>query len=134
VLAPRLRLLVRGRKTATRMSMGKELVFETNGDWVWKQAEDKHEYAEQFLWLYGDGVRMAFTEETRFGGLGGQRLTIAEALQRLMGELRQSAPRMSVDERLMQQPRLRLPLVDEDRGHELLADLMFQAVREGLWE
>jgi hypothetical protein len=72
--------------------------------------------------------------ETRFTGLGGVRaLTGFESLQALTAQLRQRAPHTVLDERFMQLPRFSLPLVDEDRGQELLGDLLYQAVQEGMW-
>jgi hypothetical protein len=135
MLYSQLRLLVRGRRATTTVEPGVELGFEENGAWAWKQVEGKYERVEQFLWLYGAGIRAAFSHETRFSGLGAQRgLSIFESLQRLMEELRLRVPHAVVDERFMQAPRFRLPLVDEERGQELLGELLFLALQEGLWE
>ena len=50
-----------------------------------------------------------------------------------MGELQRSAPHAAVDERFTQMPRFTMPLVEPERSQELLAELLFQAVDEGLW-
>jgi hypothetical protein len=58
---------------------------------------------------------------------------VFENLQRLAGELHQRAPHAVVDGRFLAMTRFSLPLVEEDRSHELMAELLFQAVEEGLW-
>ncbi|MDY7225807.1 hypothetical protein [Hyalangium rubrum] len=134
VLYPQLRLLIRGRRITTTVESEVEETYDADGDRVRKMVEVKHDHIEQFLWLYGDGVRAAFSLETRFSGLGsGRGLSGFESLQRVMEELRRGAPQVVVDERFMRMPRFRLPLVDEDRGQELLGELLHQAVQEGLW-
>jgi hypothetical protein len=130
----RLRLLIRGRRNTTVVEMREETPLEVESDRPREQVKKKFERVEQFLWIYGEGLRAAFTLETRFSGLSGARpLSAFESLQALTEQLRQRAPHTVLDERLMQAPRFTLPLVDEDRGQELLGDLLYQAVQEGLW-
>jgi hypothetical protein len=130
----KLRLLIRGRRNSTVVEVREETTFEVEGERPKEQVKTKLERVEQYLWIYGDGVRAAFTLETRFSGLVGVRpLSAFEGLQALMEQLRQRAPHTVLDERFMQLPRFTLPLVDEDRGQELLGDLLHQAVQEGLW-
>ncbi|MBN1206130.1 MAG: hypothetical protein JXB05_14530 [Myxococcaceae bacterium] len=135
VLYPELRLLVRGRRiqaaTEARAERGAEAEL---AGFVMMGVEAKQEQYGQFLWAYGEGVRVAFSRETGFAGLGAQRgLSSFDSLQRLMEELRGRAPQVVIDERFMKAPRFSLPLVEEERSHELFADLLDQAVQEGLW-
>lgn len=135
-----LRLLVRGRRTTTTV--------EEVEDWDAPRVRDgrgrvsteptrkevRTEHSSQLLWLYGDGGRAAFSEGTQFMGLGARRgLSLHESLQNLAAELRERAPQVVMDERLMALPRFNLPLVDPERSVELFAELLFEAVRRGLW-
>jgi hypothetical protein len=135
VLYPELRLLVRGRRRnlVTEARVNWEAEADVEG-FVRKNGEVKSEKHEQFLWAYGEGVRVAFARETSFAGLGEQRgISHFDSLQRLMEELCSRAPQVVLDERFMKVPRFSLPLVEEERSQELLADLLDQAVQEGLW-
>ena len=132
-----LRLVVRGRQSTTHVETKEEVEHEYSGRGsrrVVKTVEEKHVRVESFLWVLGKGLRAAFTQSTQFMGLGGQLApTVHENLQRLLGELRRRASHVVVDERLMQMPRFTLPLVEPGRSQELFAELLFQAVDEGLW-
>lgn len=132
-----LRLVVRGRRSFTQVETKQEVEHHYSGRGtrrVAKTVEEKHVRVENFLWVLGKGSRAAFTQSTHFMGLGRQfSITLHENLQRLMDELRRRAPHVVVDERLMQMPSFVMPLVDPDRSQELFAELLFQAVDEGLW-
>jgi hypothetical protein len=129
-----LHLLLRGRRNTTVVEEREETSLEVEGERPRETVKTKFERVEQYLWVYGEGVRAAFTLETRFSGLGeGPRLSAFESLQVLTAQLRQRAPHAVLDERFMLIPRFTLPLVDADRGQELLGDLLYQAVQEGLW-
>jgi hypothetical protein len=94
----------------------------------------KFERVEQYLWAYGEGVRAAFTLETRFTGLSNALPHSAfESLAVLTEQLRQRAPHTVLDDRFMLLPRFSLPMVEVDRGQELLGALLYQAIQEGLW-
>lgn len=133
-----LRLLVRGRRIVTHVE-AQHMVETPNytryrQHWVHQTTEAKREEVEAFLWALGKGTRLAFTQASHFNGLGGQLAsTVFENLQRLTRALHQRATHAVVDDRFVQQPRFILPLVEQDRGQELLAELLFQAVEEGLW-
>jgi len=130
----RLRLLIRGRRNTTVVEERDETPIEVESERPREKVKTKFERVEQFLWIYGEGIRAAFTLETRFNGLPGARpLSAFESLQVLTEQLRQRAPQTVLDERLMQLPRFTLPLLDEDRGQELLGDLLYQSIQEGLW-
>ena len=93
----------------------------------------KHQHVENFLWVYGGTVRVAFSEATSFISLGAkQGLSKHVALQNLLAELRQRAPQAVVDERLMG-PSLSLPMVGPERSQEVLAGLMDQSIQASLW-
>jgi hypothetical protein len=132
-----LRLVMRGRQSTTHVETKEEVEHQYVGRGrrrVVKTVEEKHVRVENFLWVLGKGLRAAFTQSTQFMGLGGQLApTVHENLQRLMGELRRRTPHAVVDERLMQMPRFTMPLVDPARSQELFAELLLQAVAEGLW-
>jgi hypothetical protein len=133
-----LRLLVRGRRVVTHVE-AQHMVETPNytpyrQHWVHQTTEAKREEVESFLWTLGKGARLAFTQSTHFNGLGEQLASsVFENLQRLMKELQRRAPHVVLDERLVQQPRFILTQVDPDRGQEMLAELLLQAVEEGLW-
>ncbi len=133
-----LRLLMRGRSIATRLETQRVLdPHEHLGHprhWMHRTVQVRHEQLENFLWGLGKGTRMAFTQGTHFNGLGEQRAaSVFENLQRLANEFRRRAPHAVLDERFQQMPRFILPLVEEERSQELLAELLFQAIEEGLW-
>ncbi len=129
-----LRLLIRGRRSSTVVEVREETSLEVPSEGTREQVKTRFERVEQYLWIYGGDVRAAFTLETRFNGLWGERpLSAFESLQALTAQLRQRAPHTVLDERFLQLPRFSLPLVDEDRGQELLGDLLYQAIQEGLW-
>lgn len=134
-----LRLLVRGRRIITQIEKTQEVDYDhtTRGrssDRVIKLVEEKREQMENFLWVLGKDFQAAFTQSTQFMGLGDQlAFTVHENLQRLMGELRRRATHVVVDERLVQMPRFLMPLVEPSRSQALFAELLFQAVDEGLW-
>ena len=134
-----LRLLVRGRRTITQVEKKQEVYYDHDTEGrsstrAFTTVEEKREQVENFLWVLGKGFRAAFTQTTQFMGLAQQLApTVHENLQRLMGELRRRATHVTVDERLVQMPRFVMPLVDPDRSQELFAELLFQAVDEGLW-
>jgi hypothetical protein len=134
-----LRLLMRGRRTFTQVEKKQEVDYDYDSEGrssarVITTVEEKRERVENFLWVLGKDFRAAFTQSTQFMGLGGQLApTVHENLQRVMGELRRRATHMTVDERLVQMPRFVMPLVDPSRSQELFAELLFQAVDEGLW-
>jgi hypothetical protein len=134
-----LRLLMRGRRTFTQVERKQEVDYDYDSEGrssarVITTVEEKRERVENFLWLLGKDFRAAFTQSTQFMGLGGQLApTVHENLQRLMGELRRRATHVTVDERLVQMPRFVMPLVGPSQSQELFAELLFQAVDEGLW-
>lgn len=132
-----LRLLMRGRRTTTHVETTQEVDYEVHPHRYHrtpKEVEEKRQTVENFLWVMGKGFRAIFNESTQFMGLGALRtFTVHENLQRLMAELHQRAPHVARDERFVQQSRFVMPLVDPGRGQELLAEVMFQAVEEGLW-
>jgi hypothetical protein len=133
-----LRLLMRGRRVSTQVESKHEVETDYHGGRgsyrVHKVVEEKRQVVEDFVWVLGKGCRLAFTQATQFTGLGNLRtFTVHENLQRLMGELQRRAPHAVVDERFVQMPRFVMPLVDPERSQELLAELLFQAVDEGLW-
>jgi hypothetical protein len=134
-----LRLLMRGRRITTQVEKKQEVDYDYNTEGrssarVVTTVEEKREQVENFLWVLGRNFRAAFTQTTQFMGLGGQLApTVHENLQRLMGELRRRATHVTVDERLVQMPRFAMPMVDPGRSQELFAELLFQAVDEGLW-
>lgn len=139
----RLKLLVRGRRLT--LSVEKQLEWSLpdaqplvgrRGFSVQelKVQEVKKEEHSQFLWAYVEGLRMVFTQGTQFQGLGARRgASLYESLQNLTGELHQRAPQAIRDDRLLALPRLSLPLVHEERGQELFAELLFQAVKQRVW-
>jgi len=132
-----LRLLVKGRRSTTHVEVKEEVEREYSGRGtrrVVKTVEEKRVQVDNFLWVMGKGLRAAFTQSTQFMGLGGRLgFTAHENLQRLMSELQRRATHVVVDERLMQFPRFLMPLVEPSRSQELYAELLFQAVAEGLW-
>ncbi|MBU8896004.1 hypothetical protein KRR26_10330 [Corallococcus sp. M34] len=129
------RLLVRGQRA--RVAPAPELIpiFPQSPRWRTAPAAAKHASTEHFLWVFGEGFRASFDEGTELGGMGAARRapTHVAGLQALMEALRWRAPHAVVDDRLLRMPRLTLPFVDEDQGQEVFADLLFQAVRAGLW-
>jgi hypothetical protein len=141
-----LRLLVRGRRTTTTVEQSVEWVTPDDRDasmlrggrgWSrpeLKTFEMKQDHHSQFLWAYGEGGRVAFSERTLFAAQGvKQGTTLGESLQTLGAELRQRAPQVVMDERLVGMPRFSLPLVDPKRSQELFAELLFEAVRRRVW-
>jgi hypothetical protein len=134
-----LRLLVRGRRAVTHVEKMQEAYYDHDTEGrsstrMFTKPEEKREQVEHFLWVLGKDFRAAFTQTTQFMGMGRQLApTVHENLERLMGELRRRATHVVVDERLMQMPRFLMPLVDPSRSQELFAELLFQAVDEGLW-
>ncbi len=131
-----LRLLVRGRRKTTSVETKEEVEYHGPRQRyaVKRQVDVKTDHLEHFLWVYGDGLRAAFDMGTNFAGLGEKRgLTKTSAIQALLNELRERAPRAVVDERFLQAPRLSLPLVGPERSHEVLAGLTYEALQEGLW-
>ncbi|HYI00178.1 hypothetical protein [Hyalangium sp.] len=137
VRSAELRLLMRGRRASTQVETKQEEETHYHGGRrhrIHKTVEEKRHVVENFVWVLGKGCRLAFTQATQFTGLGDLRtFTVHENLQRLMGELQRRAPHAVVDERFLQMPRFVMPLVDPERSQELLAELLFQAVDEGLW-
>lgn len=131
-----LRLLVRGRRTNRTVEnvVETELVHDRSGmRMVSHQVEVAHEDAGLFLWAYGPDFRAAFTSATDFGGLGARRgLARNVDIQVLAELLRERAPHVAYDDRLMRHPSLSMPLVDLERTHELFGELLWQAVREGV--
>jgi hypothetical protein len=135
-----LRLLARGRRKSVTVDKQLDVEYDRISLDDAKPArkvvihEVKQHHIENFLWVYGGEVRAAITEETSFAGLGAPRVpTKFAALQALMGELQKRAPQVVVDERLLRTQRLAIPLVDPDRGQEVLAGLTDKAIQEGLW-
>lgn len=135
VLYSELRLLVRGRRTVVEMES--RPIWERDAT---ASAMDPSNHAVrreqhgQFLWVLGERVRVAFSHETTFTGLGEQMgLSRHDSLERLTEELRQRAPQAVFDDRFMRNPRFTLPMVEEERGQEMLAELLDQAIQEGLW-
>lgn len=135
VLYTELRLLVRGRRVT--IEVGDRPVWDSDADLAvlgGVKPESRREQYDQFLWIYGEGVQAAFTHATAFAGLGEQMgLTRYDSLNRLTEELRQRAAQVVFDERFMRAPGFSLPLVEEGRGQELVAELLDQAIQEGLW-
>jgi hypothetical protein len=75
-----------------------------------------------------------FTQATHFNGLEDQRApSVFENLLRVANELRRRAPHVVLDDRFLQLPHFVLPQVEEERSQELMAELLFQAIEEGLW-
>jgi hypothetical protein len=132
-----LRLLMRGRSVSTQVETKEEVEYKNHGTDRYRtkrMVEERRDQVENFLWVLGKGFRAAFTRSTQFMGLGEQRtFTVHENLQRLMAELHRRAPHVGRDERFVQQPRFIMPLVDPGRSQELLAEVLFQAMDEGLW-
>lgn len=142
-----LRLLIRGRQTFTTV--------EDRLDWALPETSPltmggmgsrgrpapslevqavRQDHHHQFLWAYGEGIRLAFSQGTQFNGLGARRgNSFHENLRNLKEELSQRAPQIVVDERLQGIPRFSMPLVPPGRSHELFGELLFQAVRQGVW-
>jgi len=136
---PEVRLLVRGRRKSTVIEKSVEMEYSAAGPpdrFNMRQPREdiiRHPRVENFLWVYSRTVRAAFTEATSFLSLGArQGLTKHEALQNLLADLRQRAPRAVVDERLMG-PSLSLPMVGPERSQEVLAGLMDQSIGASLW-
>ena len=66
-------------------------------------------------------------------GLGERRgLSHLASLQALVETVRERAPQVVTDDRLLRMPTLSLPLVDADRAHESFAELLWQGVLDGL--
>lgn len=134
---PELRLLMRGRRVSTQVETKQEVDYEDHYEHshrVVRDVVEKREKIENFLWVMGKGFRAIFNESTQFLGLGALRtFTVHENLQRLTNELHRLAPHAVRDERLVQQARLVMPLVEPGRSQEMLAEVLFQAVEEGLW-
>jgi len=132
-----LRLLMRGRRTTTRIERKQEVEYQRHQEHYHRsiqEVEEKRDQVENFLWVLGKGFRAIFNESTQFMGLGDQRsFTVHENLVRLMAELHRRAPHVVRDERFVQQSRFIMPLVEPGRSQELLAEVLFQAVDEGLW-
>lgn len=131
-----LRLLMRGRQISTQVELREEMgaYVHTLRQRVRETIEAKQERVENFVWALGKGPRLAFTQSTHFNGLGDLRASLViENLPRLAKELQRRAPHVAMDERFVQMPRFILPLVDPDRGQELLAELLLQAILEGQW-
>lgn len=141
-----LRLLVRGRRTTTTMERSVEWVPSEGPDpskLVSRQAfqrselksvEVRQDHHNQFLWVYGEGGRVVFAERTLFSGQGvRQGLSLGESLQNVGVALRERAPQVVLDERLVGMPRFSLPLVDPRRSQELFAELLLDAVRRRVW-
>lgn len=143
-----LRLLVRGRRTTTTVEQSVEwvrpegrdlgrLIGGSSPSWRGPElttSEVKQHHHSQFLWAYGEAQRVTFSERTLFSGQGvRQGMTLAESLQHLCGVLRERAPQVVMDERLVGMPRFSLPLVDPQRSQELFAELLLEAVRRQVW-
>jgi hypothetical protein len=135
-----LRLLMKGRRTTTQVES--QQVTETvthhfggvHQHRVSRTVEDRRVQVENYLWVLGKGCRLAFTQATNYTGLDKQRAaSVFENLQRLTQELRRRAPHAVVDERFFQMSRFVMPLVEPERSQELLAEVLFQAIEEGLW-
>ena len=134
-----LRLLVRGRRKTFSIEKTVEMEygrFTSSDDFEVRRPKEeiiKHPRVENFLWLYGGTVRAAFTDATSFVSLGArQGLSKHEAMQNLLAELRQRAPRVVVDERLMG-PSLSLPMVGPERSQEVLAGLVDHSIQASVW-
>lgn len=142
-----LRLLVRGRRTTTTVEQsvewvtpdGRDASLLRGGRRGWhgpelKTSEVKQDHHSQFLWVYGEAQGVTFAERTRFSGQGVRRgLTLTESLQHLCAALRERAPQVVMDERLVGMPRFSLPLVDPKQGQELFAELLLDGVRRQVW-
>lgn len=139
---PQIDLLMRGMRTHVSVTHSQPAGYGLNrhllrelSRMVPRALEERRESQEPFLWLYGEGVRACFSNLTDFGGLK-ERLGPSRQgnMQLLAEELRRRAPRVWVDERLMKANRLSLPLVEQDRAEELLGELMWHSLRQGLLE
>lgn len=133
-----LRLLMKGRRSFTLMEMQDELHYQPEGNrggsLKLKAVEKRVERVAPFIWVLGKGIRVAFTQNTQFLSLGRQRgFSVHENFLRLMEELQRRASQALVDERLFQLSRLVIPMVGPERSQEFFAELLFQAVDEGLW-
>ena len=136
-----LRLLMKGRRITTHFEpqpAAEPMTFNPRPGVRYarpsRTVEDKREQVEIYLWVLGKGARLAFTQDTHYTGLGKQRAaSVFENLQRLPQELQRRAPHVVVDERFFHMARFGLPLVEPERSQEMLAEVLFQAIEEGLW-
>ena len=126
-----LRLMVHGRRSVTTVETQEETVRDGRGRREAKLLEVKKEETLHFLWGYGEGLWLSFSRGTDFAGLGERRgMSHTTSLVSLIGEVRQLAPHVVIDDRLLRTAQLSLPLVDPERSHEALAELLWQSVRE----
>jgi hypothetical protein len=129
-----LRLLVRGRRKSFVLEKTQETQYDPAIEArVTTEHVVKHPRVENFLWVYGGSVQAAFTEATNFAVLGPKRgLTKHDSLQSVLAELRQRAPQVILDERLLG-PSVSLPMVGPERSQEVLAGLLDQFIQAALW-
>lgn len=133
-----LRLLMRGRGIAIQwesqhMVDPRDYLLHPRGRGQ-RTVQVRHERLDNFLWVRGKGARLVFTSATHFNGLEEQRApSVFENLQRVANELHRRASHVVLDDRFLLLPHFVLPLVEEERSQELLAELLFQAIEEGLW-
>jgi hypothetical protein len=127
------RLLVHGRRSTFTVETQEEVLYDNEGREKTRTLEVRKETTAHFLWGYGEGLWLSFVQGTDYTGLGERRgLSHVTSLQSLVEEVRQRAPRVVFDDRLQRAPTLSIPLVDPDRGHETVAELLWQSVLDGL--
>jgi hypothetical protein len=128
------RLLVLGRRSSFTEETQEEVVYDSRrGVKTTRTVDVRKESTAQFLWGYGEGLWLSFTQETDYSGLGEQRgLSHLASLQALVERVRERAPQVVSDDRLLRAPTLSPPLVNPDRAHETIAELLWQAVLDGL--
>ncbi|WP_395850038.1 hypothetical protein [Cystobacter fuscus] len=127
------RLLVLGRRSLLSEETQVESFHDHRGVKQTRTVDVREEAMAHFLWGYGEGLWLSFTPETDYTGLGERRgLSHLASLQALVETVRERAPQVVSDDRLLRMPTLSLPLVDADRAHESFAELLWQAVLDGL--
>ncbi|ATB41066.1 hypothetical protein CYFUS_006528 [Cystobacter fuscus] len=127
------RLLVLGRRSTFTEETQEEVLYDHRGVKKTRTVEVRKESMAHFLWGYGEGLWLSFTQETDYAGLGERRgWSHLASLQALVDRVRERAPQVVFDDRLLRAPTPSLPLVNPERAHETIAELLWRAVLDGL--
>jgi len=124
------RLLVLGKRTVRTVKLEQEMYNSQHSRRPrMREVEVKGSDTSHFLWMYGEGLWVSFSRETEFQGLEERREpSYFASLQTLAQAVREQAPQVVLDDRLLNIARLSVPLMDPERGHETIGELLWQAV------
>lgn len=88
------------------------------------------ENLENFAWLYTDEHRFAFTQHTRYTGLGAKLPPAVSESMRVLGSvLQERSPSLMVNDRLM--GRINMVLQPKGDQHQAIAELLWNALLDG---